>query len=150
MTADLSKLELYSGANSFKNNSRLYSGTINLPTSIPSGSFSQSLSSVTLDAPPQFSMFYAQFQEVFDAIEQYFGGPIYNGVQWYQASVNVRVGVTVTAPAPQAGIIEGLIYPVINGVNVSIIALINNPYATAITLAPQSIPWRFASYTMTN
>jgi hypothetical protein len=150
MSVDLSKAQFSSTANSFKNNGTLYSGSVVFPTSIASGSFSQSSQTVTLDAAPEFSMLYAYFQDFSDSFQQFLVGSGYNTAQWYQSTVNTKAGVVVTAPAPQAGVLQALIYPVINGNTVTVIGLINNPYSVAITLQALTVPWRFIIYTMTN
>jgi hypothetical protein len=146
---DLSKLQYYSDANSFKNDGVLYTGTLTFPTSIDSGSFVTTTQSFSLSSAPQFSMLYAFYQEFFDAFQQFNVGSGYNTAQWYQASVDNKIGVTIPS-GTHAGVIEATIYPVINGNNVTVTGLINNPYTAAITINALSIPWAFCEYTLTN
>jgi len=149
-TYDLSKVQFTSEANSFKNDSNIYTGTINFVTSIPAGSFQTVSQTVTLDSSPQFSQLYAYFQEFADATQQYFFGSGYNTAQWYQSNIDTKLGVVVTAPAFDAGVLDGVVYPVINGNQVTVTAIVNNPYSSTITLQALSIPWAFIEYTMTN
>jgi hypothetical protein len=147
---DLSKLQYYSGANSFKNDGTLYSGTMTFPTSIPSHSFVVTTHTETLAETPQFSMMYAYFQEYLDHAQQDIGSSEFNAAQWYQTSVNTKIGLTVTAPSGSAGPLDALIYPVINGTTLTVTGLVNNPYGDAITITALDVPWRFISYTMTS
>jgi len=150
-TYDLNKVQFASQANSFKNDGQIYTGSIVFATSIPSGSFAQASTTFTLDSSsPQFSMLYANFQEYTDTVQQYFVGSGYNTAQWYDGNVNNKIGFVVTAPAAQAGPLEGIIYPLINGNQVTVVAIVNNPYAVSITLQALTIPYAFIEYTMSN
>lgn len=146
---DLSKVQFSSEANSFKNDGDIYKGTINFVTSIPSGSFQTVSQTTDLAETPQFSILFGYYQEYTDAFQQYNGGS-YNTAQWYDANVNNKIGFIVTSPAPSAGPLDGLLYPVINGNQVTVVVIVNNPYGSTITLQAKSIPWAFVSYTMTN
>lgn len=147
---DLNKVQFTSEANSFKNDGAIYTGTLTFVTSIPSGSFQVVSHTETLSSSPQFSMLYGYYQEYMDTLQQYSIGSGYNTAQWYDANVNNKIGFVVTAPAPNAGPLDGLLYPVINGNQVTINAIVNNPYASTITLQALSIPWAFIIYTLTN
>ncbi len=148
-TFDLSKVQYTSMANSFKNDGVPYKGTLTLSASIPSGSFLTASTSVTLTNQPQFAMLYAYYQEATDMQQQYAVGSGYQPAQWYQATVNNKIGVHVTS-APNVGVITGIIYPVINNNQVTVTAIINNPYSNAITYDPLTIPWAFFCYTLSN
>lgn len=146
---DLTKVQYSSEANSFKNDSTIYSGTLNFPTTCVPGVNTVS-SSVTLTSSPVFSVLYAFFQESMDTLQQSLVGSGYNAAQWYLASVDVGVGLTVTAPSAHAGVLSGQIYPQINGDTVTVVGLLNNPYDVNITLSALSVPWAFIEYTLLN
>jgi hypothetical protein len=141
---DLSKVQYTSLANSFKND-RVYTGTLTISAAIPAGSFLTASSTTTLSVLPQFSMLYANFQEYMDAFQQFNFGSGYNTAQWYQAGINNRLGVVVTT-APFQGVIDGMIYSVINGNQVTVTAIINNPYGSTINYNALSIPWCLFCY----
>lgn len=149
-TYDLSKVQFTSEANSFKNDSLLFQGSLTLPTSITSHSFNISSQNFTIPNTPTFSVLYGYFQDFYDAFDQYFAGSSYKTSQWFETNINAKVGIIVTAPAPQAGPIEGLIYPTISGNTVTVNLLVNNPYGVTITIAPQTIPYAFITYSLTN
>lgn len=146
---DLSKVQFTSVANSFKNDAQIYKGSITLSASIPGSSFLTASTTFTLASSPQFSILYAFFQEFTDASQQYFVGSGYNPAEWYQTSVDTRLGVIVTT-SPFQGPIDGLIYPVINGNQVTVTALVNNPYSSTIAYTPLTIPFAFFYYTLSN
>jgi hypothetical protein len=147
---DLSKVQFTSAVNSFKNDGAVYTGSLTLSASIPSHSFLTASTTVTVDTPPQFSLLYGYFQDLDDAIQQYIYGTGYETAHWYQAGVNNRFSVMVTSPAPNVGPLDGLLYPVINGNQVTITALVNNPYASTITYTALTIPFAFINYSLTN
>lgn len=147
---DLTKVDYTSMANSFKNDNFIYTGTMTFPTSIASGSFVTVTQSFDIGESPQFSMLYAYFQEYLDTSEEYFGGVSFRPQEWYSISINSKVGMLVTAPAPQAGPLDAIIYPVINGTTVTVTGLVNNPYSVGITLEALEVPWAFVIYTLAN
>lgn len=149
-TFDLNKAQFASTANSFKNDGQIYTGTIDFVTSIPASSFQTVSQTTTLSSSPVFSMLYGYYQEYIDTFQQYYSGSGYNAAQWYDGNVDNKVGFLVTAPLANAGPLEGLIYPVINGNQVTVTAIVNNPYGSTITLQALSIPWAFIEYTLTN
>jgi len=146
---DLSKLQYFSGANSFKNDGFIYTGSIAFPTSIAGGSFVTTTQSFTLSSAPVFSMLYCYYQEYYDAAQQNTIGSGYNGPQWYQASVNSKLGLVIPSGV-HAGVIDATVYTVIDGNTVTVTGLVNNPYSTAITLNAVSVPYAFIEYTLTN
>lgn len=147
---DLRKVQFASQANAFKNDGFIYGGSIDTTTSIASGSFHVSSQSFDLPTQPVFSQLYGYFQEYVDTFQQYYTGSGYQTEQWWNASVNNKIGFVVTAPGPQAGPLDGIIYPVINGNTITVNVLINNPYAATITITAQTIEYAFITYTMTN
>lgn len=146
---DLSKVQFTSAANSFKNDGVIHKGTLTLSASIPGNSFLTSTQTFTLNNSPQFSMLYAFFQEFGDAEQQFIVGSGFNGPEWYLTSVDTRIGVIVTT-SPHQGATDALIYPVINGNQVTVTAIINNPYSTTISYTSVNIPYAFFCYTLTN
>ena len=151
MSVDLSKLITNSPNNSFKNDGTIYTGTIAFPTSCASGTSATSTYSFTLNDTPQFSKFFAYFRETTDAITAYVGGSS-NGTLWYDqnTAVNQGVGITVTSPAPSAGVISASLYPIINGNTITITAEVWNPYSSTISISPLSVPFAFIEYTLAN
>jgi hypothetical protein len=131
--------------NSFKNDGDLYTGSINFPTSLTAGQLSITTTAVALGELPQFSKFYAYFQEFLDAT-------IGNPAQWYPCNVGGQfsVGIDVTAPGPEAGWITAGIYPVILGDEVLVTAAVFNPYNVTVTLAALNVPFAFIEYTLAN
>lgn len=146
---DLSKVQSTSVVNSFKNDGGIYKGSLTLSASIPAGSFLTSSTTVTLTSAPQFCMLYAFFQEYMDVTEQWAGKVDYNPAAWYLTGINNRFAVLVSAPgaSPPA---DGIIYPVINGNQVTVNAILNNPYSSTMTYTALTIPFAFFEYTMTN
>lgn len=145
---DLSKLQYTSLTNSFKNDSEIYTGTLTLSSPVAAGSFLIASTSFTVASPPQFSMLYAYYQEFGDATQQVLVGYNFNLQEWYQTSVDCRLGIKPTSPTTTPT--DALIYPVINGTTVTINALLNNPYGSTLVYNPVTIPYSFINYTMTN
>lgn len=147
---DLNNVQFSSEANSFKNDSIVYTGTLTLPTSVPAGSTGIAFANFTLSAVPQFSQLYAFFQELTDGIQQDTVGSGYNTAQWYDGSLNNKLAVRVTAPVGSTGVFGGLVYPIINGTQVQVQAIYSNSASSTVTLAPLTIPFAFIEYTLTN
>lgn len=147
---DLSKVQYDSSANSFKNDSLLYIGSIVFPTTIAVGTFVTITQDFTVPEQPVFSHLYAFFKEFSDASASFNGYSGDRGAQWYKISVNAKVGLIVTAPAANAGPLEALIYPVINGSTITVTGIVNNPYPSNITLNPVTVPFGYIEYTLTN
>lgn len=147
---DLNKVHSSSEANSFKNDSLLYQGSVTLSSPIPAGSILQSITTFTVPEIPVFCKLFGFYQEFMDVTQQYFVGSGFTTAQWYEASVNNNFGIIVTAPAPNAGPLDGLLYAIINGNQISVIALVSNPYSSTISYNPLTIPFGFIEYTMTN
>lgn len=147
---DLNKVQFSSEANAFKNDGTIYTGTLNFPTSIAGNTTVTVSQTVALTSAPQFSLLFAYFQDYMDTLQQYFYGSGYSGQAWYPGTVDNKVGLVATAPAPQAGPVVALIYPVINGNTVTVTGIVPNPYSVTITLTALSVPWSFIEYTMTN
>lgn len=147
---DLNKVQFSSQANSFKNNSVVYQGSLVLSASIPAGSFLTVSQTFTIPESPQFSELYAFFQDEMDVEQQYFVGSGFDPARWYKASVNNPFAIIVLTPGANAGPLGGIIYPVIKGNQITVNAIVNNPYSSTITYTPLTIPFAFIEYTMTN
>ena len=144
MSVDLSELILYSPDNAFKNASS-YSGTIVFPTSLSTGQNWTGSFSVNLSVDPVYSMFYAYFQEFFDAT-------LGNSAQWYPANVSgyFNIGIYVNSPTVNAGWISCGIYYILNGNTIKVVGNVQNPYSNSITLNALSVPCVFIDYTLAN
>jgi hypothetical protein len=142
---DLSQVISATTYNAFKNDGFLYTGSLNFPTSITAGATSTVTSVITLGEAPQFSKFYAYFQEYLDATV---GG----SAEWYPASVGSQwnVGIHVSAPGGDVGWLNCAIYPVINGQKVTVTGIVFNPYSGTITLTALNVPFAFVEYTLAN
>lgn len=136
---DLSKVQSTTTANSFKNDGLVYKGDIVFPTSIPGGSFSTSTVNFTVSVAPQFCVLYAYFQEFMDVGTA-------NPAQWYQTSINTKIGLTVSGKPT----LDAIIYPVINGTTITVTGLVNNPYSTSISLTQLTVPFAFVNYGLAN
>lgn len=144
MSADLTKLALYSNANAFKNDDMAYTGSITFPTSVAASTTAATTSSFTLGSSPQFTKFFANFQELTDA--QLLGG----AAQWYPANVAYgNVGI-YTPTSPFAGWLGAYLYAVINGTTVTIRAEVHNPYSSTVTFNTLTVPFAFIEYTLAN
>jgi hypothetical protein len=145
MSVDLSKVILATPYNAFKNDGDLYTGSINFPTSLTAGQLSVTTVPTTLGELPQFSKFYAYFQEFLDAT-------VGNPQQWYPAGVGGQwgVGIHVSAPAPNVGWLNAAIYPVILGNTILVTAQVFNPYSNTVTLNALNVPFAFVEYTLAN
>jgi hypothetical protein len=145
MGVDLSKVQFASTYNAFKNNNTLYTGSISFPTSLTSGQQSITTQAVPISVSPQFSKFYANFWEVVDRISST------SSAQWYEAPISAySVGIQVTAPAPNVGVINCGVYPVLIGNQMLVTAQVNNPYSNGITLGALTVPYAFIEYTLAN
>lgn len=149
MKVDLSKCAYYSGANAFKNDSAVYTGSLAFPTSATAGATVFNTTTISLNSTPQFSKFYADFQEVTDATSS-----LGIGVQWYAAQVAYgSVAVQVTT-APYTGYVGGFLYPIINGApfsgTMTIRAELHNPNPATVSFAPLTVQFAFIVYTLAN
>lgn len=145
MSIDYTKVDYHSDLAGFKNDGVLYTGTIDIPTSLTAGEKKiVSATPITIATSPEFCMFFAKFQDYTDLT---FSG---TGAQWYPGFVGAtaNVGCTVTAPVGSAGPLNISINPVINGTTVTVQVWVNNPYSNSITIAAQSIPWAFVEFSL--
>lgn len=152
MTVDLSKVELATTYNSYKNDNAVYTGSFTTPTTLTSQQQYLATQSVTLATLPQFSKFYANFQEWADMFEQFSGNLDFNGPEWYPCNVGgyENIGLTVTAPVAQKSVIQASVYPVILAGTLIPTLYINNPYSVTITLTAVTIQWAFVVYSLAN
>lgn len=152
MGVDLSKVISASTYNSYKNDGFVYTGSFTTPITLTAAQQYTATQSVTLATQPQFSKFFANFQEFADLFEQYHGNTDFNPAEWYPCNVGgyENVGLTVTAPMAQQGPIQASIYPVILAGTLLSMLYINNPYNVTITLTSISIPWAFVVYSLAN
>jgi len=142
---DYSKLQYHSSLAGYKNDGKLYTDSITLPTSMTaSQQLITSSSPITIATSPEFCLFFAKFQDFTDLT---FG---VGAAQWYPTFVGAtnNGGCTITAPSGSAGPLNFSINPVINGTTVTVEVLINNPYSNSITIAAQTIPFAFAEYSL--
>lgn len=143
MTVDLSKVVFYSGANAFKNDGTVYTGSLTFPTSLTSGQLGAVTTSFTLSSAPQFSKFFANFVETVDAMNS-------KPAQWYDEELCYSVGIYINSPSIYANWYAAFIYPIINGNTVTVRLEFQNPYGTSITLNPLTVPFAFVEYTLAN
>ena len=148
MSVDLDKAILVSSHNSFKNDSVVHTGSITFPSSLTAGQSSTTSVVVPLDVSPQFSEFFAYFTEALD-LTTYSNGT-YGNPQWYPTVVSASggVGIWVTSPSGNAGVLTGLVLPVINGNQITVEAIVFNPYSNGVTLAPLTINFAFTQYSL--
>lgn len=151
MTVDLSKLIYESNYEAFKNDFNIYKGSISIATSLPIHANVTATSSLIIQESPQFSMFYAFFQEYFDTLQQVSVGSGFNAAQWYGVEVGAFYSVgTVIPTGTHAGPLNAALYPIINGNTITVNLVQNNPYADAITLTAQTIQYAYIEYTLAN
>jgi hypothetical protein len=146
MSLGQSRIDYDSGSMGFKNDGNIYTGSIDIPTSLASGEKRVVTSApLTIAAQPEFCLFFAKFTEYYDVL--YATGV---GAQWYPLNVGAQfaAGLSVTAPAGSAGPLNYGINPLLNGTSVSVQLTIINPYSNAITIAPQTINWAFVGYSL--
>jgi hypothetical protein len=143
MSVDLSKLELITTFDAFKN-AAVYTGSLTLPASVPPATVSvpvtQSTTSFTVTDKPIFSTFFAYFVETLDAI---LGN---NNPQWYNAQI---AGQGYVAYPISGGQVNCYVYPVININTVTITCQAVNQTATTYS-ANISVPYAFVGYTLAN
>lgn len=146
MSIDLSKVQLATTYNSYKNDGFNYTGSINFPTSLLANQLSLTTTTVSLGEFPQFSKFFAFYNTANDAIAGR------SNPQWYDAnsSGQFQVGIHVSSPPAQVGWISCGIYPVILGQSILVTAAVQNPYSVNITLDPLNVPYSFIEYTLAN
>lgn len=152
MTADLSKLVLYTPDNAFKNVNS-YSGTVALPTTLAAGTLSTTTSVVNLTVAPIFTEYFAQFLEIAQAIDTYGTAAGTTPLRWYSGNVaggGFNIGIHVNAPAPRVGWLGASLYPVINGTTVIMTAQVFNPYVDIITFDAITVPFVFIEYELAN
>ena len=145
MALDLTKLILYSPDNALKNVNK-YSGTIVMPTSLTANQISTTTVTFAMSDAPVFNELFCFYKDIVDAI--YTTG----SAQWYSSNNagHASAGVHVNAPAGNVGYLSFFIVPTINGSNLSINAILINPYSNGVTLDPLSIPFNFIEYTLAN
>lgn len=150
MSVNLDNVQWASNYNAFKNDNNVYTGTIIMPSSLPATGQSVTTKNFALSSAPTFSSFFAQYTEQLDLIQLPNG--TYANQQWYPLEVGAlfNVGVWVTAPSAQQGVISGAIYPSINGTTLTVQTVLNNPYNVGITLGPLTIPFAFCTFSLAN
>jgi hypothetical protein len=150
MSINLDKVILASPYNSFKNDSVIHTGSITLPTSLTAGQISTTSVDVPLDVSPVFSEFLAYFTEALD-LTTYANGT-YGNPQWYPGilSASGGVGVWVTAPGGNQGVLTAIVNPIIVGNKITVQAVITNPYSNGITLGALTVPFAFTQYSLAN
>lgn len=150
MSANLDNAILVSTYNAYKNDSFVHKGTITFPTSLTAGAYGIVTVPISLSISPQFSEFSAYFTETLD-LTSYANG-VYGNPQWYPAvlAASGGVGVWVTAPSGNQGVLTANILPIIDGNSITVQAIVNNPYSNSITLAPLSVPFAFTQYSLAN
>lgn len=143
MSVDLSQVQFASPYNSFKNDNVLYTGSVNFPTSLTAGQTYVNATTISLSEAPQFSKFYAYFQEYLDATV---GNPAY----WYPANVGGQysVGVYVNDPLAEQSWLNGFIYPVIFSGEALVTVSVFNPYPVTVTLTALNVPYAFVTYSL--
>lgn len=144
MNVDLSKLILHTGYNAFKNDGLVYTGSIDFTTSLTSSQLWTSTTSFTISSFPQFTKFFAFFQEAVDATT------LLGSAQWYPNNVAVGSIAAHVTTAPFVGYIGASIYPIINGNTVTVTAELQNPYASTVSLDALNVPFAFIEYTLAN
>lgn len=149
MSVDLTKLTLYTPDNAFKNVNK-YSGSLTFPTSLTAGQTGTVSLTIPLTDTPVFTQLFANFLEVAEAISLYAFGAGTTPKRWYSnnESGGFGIGLHVSAPAPNAGWINGNIAATINGANVTVTGTVVNPDAATITIDSLTVSFVFVEYTL--
>lgn len=155
MGIDLSKVQLASDYNAFKNDDVLYSGTYNFPTTLTPGFSYISPQTFNIGTVPQFMKFFAYFIHFAD--EPFVLGPpagVPNPayLRWYESSAAFyNIGLNVTGPSGNVGApLNAALWYTINGTNVTVQGWVFNPYSNNITVSAVNVPFVFVEYSLAN
>lgn len=142
MTVDLSKLITNSPNNSFKN-VNVYTGSLTLPASVPpdSSTPTQTSTTVTLTTTPTFLSFFAFYNDIYSAIISV------NAPAWYNVDASGQANIAYPATHNAAGNVGCLLYPIIDGTTVTVIARVVNQTASTFT-ASITVPFAFVDYAL--
>ena len=147
MTVDLTKLNLFSPDNAFKNVSR-YTGSITFPTSVGAGSTATVSTSFTLTGPPVFTEFFANILELNEAVTLYGTAAGTTPKRWYSSNVPGNFGIAIHETSPSTLWLNCGMSPTISGNTVTVTGYMFNGGGSTITLDSLTVPFVFIEYTL--
>lgn len=153
MSLDLTKLNLYTPDDAFKNVNS-YSGSLTFPTTLAAGTTSTPSLAIPLTVAPVFTVYFAQFLELTEATFLYNFAAGTTPQRWYSGNTasasSFNIGIHVNAPAGNVGWLGATMYPIINGTIVTMTGNVFNPYGNSITFDSLIVPFVFIEYTLAN